>query len=454
MEVQPLNNLKVKVSHRQILSFAIPIALAVLIPQINLLTNSIFLGRLSEEALGNAGITGVYYLIFAVAGHGMNNAMQIIFSRHAGGGSAHHFADIMNQGIRLSFIFALGCILFTWFVAPIFMQHIADPKAFPIEMEFIKIRILGLPFLLIFQMGNAFLIATLNSRYLMIGFLFEAAINILLDYLLIFGKAGFPAMGFNGAAVASVIAECVGMFAVFGLLSVSGLRNQYNLLKHFKYHKNFSSDIKKVATPLVFQFVLSVTTWLIFFLLIENRGITAKAISNTMRNAFGIAGIFIWAFAGTTNAMVSNLLGQGSANLVIKAVKMISLWSVGFCGLLILALNIHPGFFFKLFGQDEAFVSAGIPVIRMVSVGIIINSLANVWLNAVTGTGKTRVSFLFEWISISLYMGYTLYFMKVNYISLAMAWSNEFIYWSATLIMAVWYMRSKRWETNSINLYR
>ncbi|MFM6926506.1 MAG: hypothetical protein ACKOU7_13450, partial [Ferruginibacter sp.] len=77
-------DLKVKVTNKQILNIALPITLAILIPQINMLTNSIFLGNLSTEALGNAGITGVFYLIFAVAGHGLNNALQSVFSRYAG----------------------------------------------------------------------------------------------------------------------------------------------------------------------------------------------------------------------------------------------------------------------------------------------------------------------------------------------------------------------------------
>jgi len=62
-------DLKVQVTNKQILSIALPITLAILIPQINMLTNSIFLGALSTEALGNAGITGVFYLTFAVAGN-------------------------------------------------------------------------------------------------------------------------------------------------------------------------------------------------------------------------------------------------------------------------------------------------------------------------------------------------------------------------------------------------
>ena len=77
-------DLKVKVTDHQILSIALPITLAILIPQINMLTNSIFLGGLNNEALGNAGITGVFYLIFAVAGNGLNNALQTVFSHYAG----------------------------------------------------------------------------------------------------------------------------------------------------------------------------------------------------------------------------------------------------------------------------------------------------------------------------------------------------------------------------------
>ena len=67
-------------------------------------------------------------------------------------------------------------------------------------------------------MGNAFLVASLNSQWLMIGFVFEAAVNILFDYLLIFGNWGFPQMGFNGAAVASVLAEFTGMLVVLAVL--------------------------------------------------------------------------------------------------------------------------------------------------------------------------------------------------------------------------------------------
>jgi len=445
-----INNLKVEINNRQILSMALPITLAILIPQINMLTNSIFLGHLGTDALGNAGITGVFYLIFAVAGHGFNNALQTVFSRYAGSGQPDLFKIIFSQGIRIALQFALVGIAFTWLIAPIIMKEVADPRHYDSEMNFLKIRILGLPFLYIFQLGNAFLVASLNSRYLMIAFLFETLVNVLLDYLLIFGNGGFPEMGFNGAAVASVLAEFTGMLVVIGVLRFTGLQKKYALPGNLRFDKTFNKEIIKVSLPLVVQYMISVTTWLVFFLLIEGRGTEAKAISNVMRNVFGIAGVFVWAFASTTSAMVSNLMGQQREQDVIKLTKRITLWSIGLCFVMVGTLNLFPALFFKLFGQSSNFIEQGIPVIRVVSLGLLLMSVANIWLNAVTGTGKTKVNLMIEVVAISLYLIYTYYFMKVNYISLSVAWSNEFVYWSSVFIMSAFYMYSKKWQKKNI----
>jgi multidrug resistance protein, MATE family len=442
------DDLKVKVTNKQILSIALPITLAILIPQINMLTNSIFLGDLSTEALGNAGITGVFYLIFAVAGHGLNNAMQSVFSNHAGSGNTGAFKTILAQGIRISLQFALTGILITWFIAPFILKPVAAANAYPQEISFLRIRILGLPFLYLFQTGNAFLVASLNSRFLMIGFICEAAVNIILDYLLIKGRFGFPAMGFNGAAVASVIAEAVGFLVVLLVLFKTGLKKKYSLLQNLTYNKTLSKAIIKVSSPLVIQYVISVTTWLIFFFLIEARGNELdKAISNVMRNVFGLAGVFVWAFASTSNVVVSNLMGQKKEDKVIEAITKIMLWSIGLCIVMMILLNVFPEIFFNLFGKDAAFVNAGIPVARVVSLGMLCMSVANIWLNGVTGTGKTKMNLLIEIVAITVYLIYTWVFMKVHYISLSIAWSNEIVYWSTIFIMAFAFLKSGKWKT-------
>jgi Na+-driven multidrug efflux pump len=110
-------------------------------------------------------------------------------------------------------------------------------------------------------------------------------------------------------------------------------------------------------------------------------------------------------------------------------------------------VNLFPVQFFALFGQDETFVAEAVPVLRMVTAGLMIMSIANIWLNGVTGTGKTKVNLAIEIISIVVYMIYTWYFIKVRYISLPMAWSNELVYWTVLFLLSFAFIKSGKWRT-------
>lgn len=441
-------SLQVKITNRQILKIALPITAALIIPNINFITNSIFLGGLGEKALGNAGTTGVFYLIMMVCGNGLNTAVQSLISRRGGEGNIGDIHHVYAQGIRLALLFALAGMLITWFIAPLCLKPFIPRDNFQQEMEFLRIRVLGLPFLYLFQAGNAFLIGTLNSKYMMIGTIGEALINIFLDYVLIYGAWGFPELGFNGAAVASMLSEATGFAIVYTVIFKMQLKKKYNLFSDFSYNKSTTKAILNISAPLVLQFAISLITWLVFFILLEQYGDRAKAISNAMRNVFGIVGIFVWAFATTTNTMISNLIGQGLQHKVVGAI--IKIMRLGFTLSLIMVsiLNIFPEHFLKLFGQDEAFVSDALPVIRVVSLAMLAMSISTVWLNAVTGTGLTKVNLGIEIVAILLYITYIYLVMVRWHLNLAIAWANELVYWASIFILAFWYIKSGKWTSS------
>src|SRR5438552_1695702 len=124
-----LNNLQVDISNRQIIKIALPISLAILVPQINFITNNIFLGNYSQHALAVASITGVYYLIFSMIGFGLNNGLQTLIARRAGENRPGEIGKIFGQGVFIALIIAAVGILLTWFVAPlILVQVIHKPE--------------------------------------------------------------------------------------------------------------------------------------------------------------------------------------------------------------------------------------------------------------------------------------------------------------------------------------
>jgi Na+-driven multidrug efflux pump len=141
-------------------------------------------------------------------------------------------------------------------------------------------------------MRNALLVGTNNSRYLVSGTLAETIANILFDYLFIFGHFGFPEMGLNGAAVASIIAEFTGMFVIFVVIHYKGISQRFSLFRHFKWNNSNARQIMSISLPLIFQLAISIISWEFFYILIEHHGQMALAVSNVMRNIFGLVGCF------------------------------------------------------------------------------------------------------------------------------------------------------------------
>jgi multidrug resistance protein, MATE family len=438
---------QVEITNRQVLSIALPISLAILVPQINFITNNIFLGHLSEESLATAGITGVYYLIFAVIGNGINNGMQALIARRAGENRIEEIGKLFFQGIRIVLVLATFGIIITDFIAPSVMKSALHSQVLINKaISFLKIRIWGLPFLYIYQLRNALLVGTNQSRYLIYGTLAETLTNIILDYGLIFGHFGLPELGFNGAAVASVIAEAAGMLVVFVVIKWKGISKKLQFKNHFGYDSTTARLILVQSSPLIFQYAISIISWEFFYILIEHHGQRDLAISNTMRNIFGMFGAFTWAFASTTNAMVSNIIGQGRKDQVIFLIRKIVKLSVGFSILIAILLNIFPGAFLSIFGQNEEFIKAAIPVIRVVSTALVMMSFATIWLNAVTGTGNTTVNLAIEFVTIVFYSIYVYLVLGYYNLPIIYGWMSEWVYWSFTFTLSFMYMRSGKWK--------
>jgi putative MATE family efflux protein len=445
--ILPKNDLRLEITTKQILSISLPISLSLLVPFLNFTANNYFLSGLGEAALGIAGITGVYFLVVAVIGNGLNNAIQSLIARRAGENRVDEIGKLFSQGIRIALVFAAIGIALTFLLAPSIFHftlrnHNVETKA----IEFLKIRVWGLPFLYLFQMGNAFFVGTNNSRYLVIGTLFEAGANIFFDYGLIYGHFGLPELGFNGAAYASVLAEFTGMFVVFLFIFMKKLHVQFHLFNYMRYNRVLSNLIVNISAPLIGQYSISLISWFVFYIFIEHYGERALAISNVMRNIFSLAGVFIWAFASTTNAMISNIIGQGRSDEVQKLIYRIMMLSLAFALFLFVIFNLFPKELLSFFRLSNGFIKEAIPVLRMVTFGTLLMSISVVWLNAVTGTGNTKVNLLMEAVTILLYLIYIYCVLELFQLNLIWGWASEILYWISLFTMSFFYIKSGKWK--------
>jgi putative MATE family efflux protein len=441
------------ISRRNILQLALPISAAILVPQINFITNNIFLGQLGKEELGAAGITGVFYLVFGSIGYGLNNGLQALIARRAGENRPEEIGKLFSQGLRIAFgIAALG-IMITLFLAPyIFSNVLQDHENAQRVISFLRIRIWGLPFLYIYQMRNALLVGTNQSRYLVVGTLAETITNIVLDYGLIFGNLGLPKLGFNGAAYASVIAEATGMFVVLAVIHWKGIGKRFHLYKGMGFDKSNATLVLTQSSPLIFQYAISIISWEFFFILVErNAGYAYDlAISNTMRNIFGFFGVFTWAFAATSSTMVSNVIGQRKHEEVEGLIMKIVQLSTSIALAVAILLNIFPEAVLRVFNSDPGFVTHAIPVLRIVSLALVLMSFATVWLNAVIGTGNSKINMMIEVMAVILYSFYVYLVMEHYKLPITWGWASEYLYWTSIFLPSFLYIKSGKWKGKTI----
>ena len=444
-------SLQVTVSSKQILAISLPIALAIMVPQVNFVINNIFLGALSSEALAIGGITGVFYLIFGVMGQGLNNGLQALISRRAGENRVDEIGVLFNQGVIISIFLSVIAITFTYFIAPsIFHSVLHDTQRANNVIEFLKIRIWGIPFLFIYQMRNALLVGTNQSNFLIIGTATEAAFNIFFDYSFIFGHFGFTAMGLNGAAYASIISEVMGLFVIYLVIHYQKIGARFELFKNFEIKWDYIKLILVQSSPIMMQYMISIISWEIFYILIEHRGEQSLAVSNSMRNIFGFFGSFTWAFAATSNTMVSNIIGQNMQDKVIPLINKIAKWSFGFALCVCIILNVFAHQFLSIYGQGEGFMQEGIPVLRVVSIALLLMSIATIWLNGVTGTGQSKINLAIEFVAIIIYLIYAYLTIEYYQFPITIGWMCEIIYWVTLLVPSYLYIKSDRWKDKKI----
>lgn len=440
-----------EVTNRQIIKIAAPICLALVLPQINHMTNMAFLGRLGELELAANGIAGIYYLVMYMIAYGLNNGLEVLIARRAGQQNHMGIGQLFSNGLSLGIMFALVGILITLSLAPYFFsKSLHDHAIYEAAIAFIRIRIWGLLPLMLLGMANAFYIGTGHSKVLAITAICQEFMNIFFDYTLIFGKWGFPAMGLNGAAYASVIAEITGLVVAYTIIYTKGYSKRFQLFAFLKPNWQISRSILAVSTPLIIQFLFSIGSWFVFFIFIEHLGQRPLAISNMLRSVFGFFGIFTWALAATCNTMVSNVIGQGKSEQVFRVIRKTVTFNIICAAVVCILINLFPDVLLHIYTNDTELIREAIPSIRIITLSTLLMAIAAVVFNGVTGTGDTRVNLLIEFLAVIGYLIYCNIVIERWHSPLHLAWGADFIYWTIILALCIWYLRSGKWKGKNI----
>ena len=187
-------------TNKQIWSVSYPILLSLLAQNVINVTDTAFLGHVSEVALGASAMGGLFYICVFTIAFGFSTGSQIVIARRNGEGRYTDVGPVMIQGVM--FLFAMALLLFGFtkaFGGDIMHLLISSESIYEGTMEFLDWRIYGFFFSFVNVMFRALYIGITRTKVLTINAVVMALTNVILDYMLIFGKFGMPEMGIKGA---------------------------------------------------------------------------------------------------------------------------------------------------------------------------------------------------------------------------------------------------------------
>jgi len=440
-------------AYSDIFKISAPISFSLLVPQISFIVNTLFVASLGTTALSVIGLASVYYLLLTWMGYGLNNALLMFLSQSSGARDQKGFKAFFQSGIVLAALFIIIMSLYTYFGFIGTYNYFIEDKTLLSECyTFLSYRMIGFPFLIFNQLINVVFISMGKTMKLLWGSIVGNAVNIALDYILIFGHLGFVAWGVHGAAFGSALGEVAYFLVMLSFFFTAQVLASLQLLKNFVI--NISSIIKilKASGPLIFQYIFSIGGWQFFFILMEKKGQDYVAATHILRNALGLIGVGAWALASTSNTMMGNFIGQQKNQYIVQGIKKLMIVGGIFGAVVSIILYYFRFSLIDFYTEDVPVKDLVLTGLKVIYFSSIIMCMSTVAFNAVIGVGQTRKSMIFEVSSVILYCLYLYVIVDVLNLDYYWSWTSDYVYWTALIIMSGIYMLLfvKKQSTSSI----
>ncbi len=443
--------MKKDISYRRIWLIAWPIILGSVAQNLINFTDTAFLGRVGEVALGAGALGGIFYLAVFMLGLGFGMGEQIIVARRFGEKKPKAIGIVVDHSFLFLLLLAAAAFLLLRFGSEIILHYgVKSQEVAAGTMAFLDFRAFGI-FAAFMNVGfRSFYVGLGRTKVITYTTVVLALVNIVLDYLLIFGKLGFPEMGIAGAALASVIAEYTAVVYFMVYTTINIRFSDFALFRFRPLRWRTMQRILKVSFPTMMQQFVSLSVWFVFFLFVEKIGKSSLAVSNIIRSIYVLLMMPIWGFATAANTLVSYLIGAGRSSEVMRLVFRIIL--LCFTGVLLLvSLGVmFPRLLLSIYTNDTLLLNMGVPVLHVISLGALLLSVGFILFSAVSGTGKTNISLAIELTVLMVYLAYTYTVVTYWHGTVVTAWTAEWIYGALLSLFSFVYLKSFRWEKTKI----
>ncbi|MFO0696125.1 MAG: MATE family efflux transporter [Polyangiales bacterium] len=373
---------------RRILRLALPILGAMASQNVLNLVDAAMLAHLGDRALAAVGATSLLNFVLSAVFMGSSAGVQAIAARRVGEGRGEDAAGPLDAGLLVVLAIAVPWAIVLHRFAPSLVGLMSDDPAVIAEgTPYLRARLFAVPAIGMNFAFRGFWSAVDRPGLYMKTLVFVHGTTILLDYLLIDGRFGFPALGATGAGVANAIALWLGTVTYVGL----GLRHArgHGFLRRLPDRESVLG-IVRVGLPAGLQqlvYSLGLAAFAFVVARIGTRELAASKILTDVLLVFVLPGL---GFGLASATLVGQSLGARQPDEAERWT-----WDVVRVATLLVAVMAVPALLFpdlvlRGFLRDPATRALAVPVLRLLMLGVATDTIGTVLMNALLGAGDAK----------------------------------------------------------------
>jgi len=327
---------------------------------------------------------------------GMAGYVNTFVAQYEGARRPERVGLAVSQGIRIGLIATPVFLLLIPAAGPIFRIAGHAPHVVIHEIVYFQALAFGAGGTIIAVAISSFFSGRGDTRTVMYVDSSASLLNIGLDYLWIFGHAGFPEMGIEGAGIATAVCQWVKVAAYWAIMNRAVYREKYALAAGRRFDAALFRRLLRFGGPNGLQMLVEMSGITLFILLIGRLGEFAMVTSTLAFNVNSVAFIPILGLGIAVSTLVGQQLGANNPELAARATWTSTQIAVGYCGVIALLYVLLPDLF--LLGHasqiaPEEFAPTRdqvVVLLRFVAAYCVLEAVEVVFISAIKGAGDTR----------------------------------------------------------------
>lgn len=355
------------------------------------MADMIMVGSLGPAAIAAIGLANSPIFFATAAFSAISVGSTALVARHIGAKEIGDANLMARQSFILSVLFSVVFTALVLLIAPYLMIWMgAEPDVLPIGTSYIRISTCTFAFSIISMIMNGVLRGAGDTKTPMRVNIIANLVNIVFNYLLIFGKFGLPQMGVDGAAAATALSRLVGGLLVLRVLFSGKLVVHISLRDKFRFHWPAIRRMMNIGIPAMLEQLLMRGGQLLFARVVSSLGTLAYAAHSIANNAESLSFMPGFGFSLAATTMIGQNLGAKRPDLAEHSgyestkVAMVIMSVAGVFFFLI------PQLFVRLYTDDPEVISMASSVLRLIAVSQPFLAAAMVLAGALRGAGDTR----------------------------------------------------------------